>query len=99
MRIGACADLGHFLRSKEESVKVIETLGDRVHGVHLKDVKDAKTFTILGKGDMDLPGVLRALRKINYREVLALEYEENPENPIGDIEQCLAAVRTALQTL
>lgn len=98
-RIGACADLGHFLRSNEESVKVIETLGDRVHGVHLKDVKDAKTFTILGQGDMNLPGVLRALRKINYREVLALEYEENPQNPIPDIEQCLAAVRTALQAL
>lgn len=99
MRIGACADLGHFLRSGEESVKVIRTLGQRVHGVHLKDVKDGKTFTILGQGDMDLPGVLRALRDLRYREVLALEYEENPENPIADIEQCLTAVRSALQKI
>ena len=99
MRIGACADLGHFLRSSENPVKVIETLGERVHGVHLKDVKDAKTFTILGKGDMDLPGVLRALRTLRYREVLALEYEENPENPIPDLEQCLAAVKGALEKI
>lgn len=98
-RIGACADLGHFLRSKEESVKVIETLGERVHGVHLKDVKDAKTFTILGQGDMDVVGVLRALKKLSYREVLALEYEENPENPIADIEACLAAVRAAVRKI
>lgn len=98
-RIGACADLGHFLRSREESVHVIETLGDRVHGVHLKDVKDAKDFTILGQGDMDLVGVLRALKKLNYREVLALEYEEKPENPIADVEACLAAVRAAVQKM
>lgn len=98
-RIGACADLGHFLRSSENPVKVIETLGARVHGVHLKDVKDAKTFTILGQGDMDLPGVLRALRTLRYREVLALEYEEHPDNPLADIEQCLTAVRSALQKI
>jgi inosose dehydratase len=98
-RIGACADLGHFLRSGEESVKVIETLGKRVHGVHLKDVKDKTRFTVLGKGDMDLVGVLKALKALKYDEVLALEYEENPSNPIAEIEECLAAVRAAVQKI
>lgn len=98
-RIGACADLGHFLRSKENPVKVIETLGARVHGVHLKDVKNATEFTILGQGDMDVVGVLKALRAINYKEVLALEYEEHPENPIADIRQCLDAVKSAVQKI
>jgi sugar phosphate isomerase/epimerase len=94
-RLGACPDLGHFLRSKEDPVKVIETLGERVHGCHLKDVKDAKTFTILGQGDMDVVGVLRALKAVKFREVLALEYEENPKDPIADIRACLATVREA----
>jgi len=98
-RVGACADLGHFLRSGEESVKVIETLGKRVHGVHLKDVKDKTHFTILGKGDMDLVGVLRALKKLKYNQVLALEYEENPKDPIADIQECLAAVRNAVKQI
>ena len=70
-----------------------------MHGVHLKDVKDAKTFTILGQGDMDVPGVLKALRTLRYREVLALEYEENPDNPIADLENCLATVRSALEKI
>jgi sugar phosphate isomerase/epimerase len=98
-RVGACADLGHFLRSGEESVQVIETLGKRVHGVHLKDVKNKTQFTILGKGDMDLVGVLRALKKLKYNQVLALEYEENPSNPIAEIQECLAAVRSAVQKI
>jgi len=98
-RIGACADLGHFLRSNENPVKVLETLGDRVHGVHLKDVKNATQFTILGQGDMDVVGVLKALRAIKYNGVVALEYEEHPENPIADIRQCLDAVKVAAQKI
>jgi inosose dehydratase len=97
--LGASADLGHFLRSNEESVKVVETLAERIHSVHLKDVKDAKTFTILGKGDMNLVGVLRALKAVKFSEVLALEYEENPQNPIADLEECLAAVRAAVEKI
>jgi len=98
-RIGASADLGHFLRSGENPVNVIETLGERVYSVHLKDVKDRTKFTILGQGDMDLVGVLKALKAIKFREVMALEYEENPKDPISDIEACLAAVRAAAQKI
>lgn len=98
-RIGACVDTGHFLRSRVDPAKAIETIGDRVYGCHLKDVKDAQTFTVLGKGDLDLVGVLRALKKLKYNQVLALEYEEHPENPIAEIEECLAAVRAAVQKI
>lgn len=97
--IGACVDTGHFLRSREDPVEAIRKLGPRVHGVHLKDVKDATRFTVLGKGDLDLGGCLRALRELNFREVLALEYEENPSQPIADIQECLAAVRAAVARL
>ncbi|MBM3457238.1 MAG: sugar phosphate isomerase/epimerase [Armatimonadetes bacterium] len=98
-RIGVCVDTGHFLRSSENPVKVIETLGTRVLGVHLKDVKDARVFTIVGKGDLDVVGTLRALKALSYRHLVALEYEENPRNPIADIQECLAAVRAAAQKL
>ncbi len=98
-RMGVVADLGHFLRSGENSVQVVEVLADRVHGIHLKDVKDKTKFTILGKGDMDVVGVLKALRAIKFTGVLALEYEENPQNPMPDIQECLAVVREAVQKL
>jgi len=98
-RIGACVDTGHYLRSKEDPVKAIELFGERVHGVHLKDVQNATQFKILGQGDLNLTGTLRALKQRNFDGILSLEYEENPQNPIPDVEACLAAIRAALKKL
>jgi len=98
-RVGACVDTGHFLRSKESPVEAIERLKGRVFGVHLKDVKDAKIFKIVGEGDLDVVGCLKALKAQNYQHCLALEYEENPENPVADLEICIANVKKALAAL
>jgi len=98
-RIGACVDTGHYLRSKENPVEALERLKDRVFGVHLKDVKDASIFKILGEGDLDIVGCLKVLQKIKYKYCLALEYEENPKNPVPDIEICLQNVQKAIAKL
>ena len=98
-RIGACVDTGHYLRSKENPVEALERLKDRVFGVHLKDVKDAKIFKILGEGDLDLVGCLKILQRIKYKYCLAIEYEENPKNPVPDIEICLDNVKKAITKL
>lgn len=95
-RIGASVDTGHFLRSKEDPVRAIELFGRRVHGVHIKDVKDATKFTILGEGDLDVAGTLRALKKVDFSGILALEYEEKPDNPLADIQACLKVIRDTL---
>jgi sugar phosphate isomerase/epimerase len=95
-KIGCCVDTGHFLRSREDPVRAVEVFGPRVYGVHLKDVKDARTFTILGKGDLRIVDLLKALARLNYRYGLNLEYEENPKNPLDDIRACLKATREAV---
>lgn len=93
--IGACADLGHYIRSSEDPVKVIELLKGRLFGVHLKDfsaqTKDAQGV-ILGKGHLDVEGVFRALKRVGFPNdgALSLEYEENPANPLDDVRQCVA---------
>ena len=94
-RIGACVDTGHYLRSQENPVNAVEKLKGRVFGVHLKDVKDAKVFKILGEGDLDLVGLLKVLKAQNYQHVLALEYEEHPDAVVPDIELCLKNLRSA----
>ncbi len=121
-KIGACVDTGHYLRSDEDPVEAIERLGERVFGVHLKDVKsftseqdaqkflddagqkegrirDNKIMTILGQGDLDVVGCLRSLRALDYNHALSLEYEENKDNPLSDIEVCLDTVRKAVAKL
>lgn len=95
-KIGCCVDTGHFLRSREDPVHAVEVFGKRVYGVHLKDVKDAKTFTVLGRGDLRTVDLLKALANHHYDYCLAIEYEENPENPFDDIKDCLAEARRAI---
>ena len=102
-KLGACVDTGHFLRSDEDPVEAMERLGKRVFGVHMKDVKTIekdgkrqKIFTILGQGDLNVVGVLKVLKKLKYQNCLSLEYEENPQNPLSDIEVCLKVIRDAV---
>ena len=106
--VGACVDTGHFLRSDEDPVDAIERLGKRVFGCHLKDVRSVagdggkpskKIMTVLGEGDLDIAGCLRALQKHGFDRCLSLEYEENAQNPLSDIETCLENVRKAVVQL
>jgi sugar phosphate isomerase/epimerase len=94
-------DTGHFLRSDENPVEAIEAFGHRTYGVHLKDVKKLpngeKQFTILGEGDLDVVGCLKALKKLKFEHCMSLEYEENESNPMADIQKCLANVREAVK--
>lgn len=98
-KIGCCIDTGHFLRSKEDPVRAAEVFGKRIYGVHLKDVKDATTFTILGQGDLRTVDLLRVLAKAKYNYCLALEYEEKPEDPEADLRACLKEAREAAASL
>jgi len=100
-RIGACADLGHFIRSGENPVEVIRLLKGRLYGIHLKDFQDQQEKTrgvILGKGHLDVPAVFAALEQVKFPVdgALSLEYEENPQNPLADIRACLEVARNAL---
>jgi inosose dehydratase len=100
--IGACADLGHYIRSAEDPVRVINLLEGRLYGIHLKDFAEQKSKTkgvILGKGHLDVAGVFRALRKVNFPAdgALSLEYEENPKDPLADVQACLAAASEGAQ--
>src|SRR4051794_18342905 len=100
-RIGACVDCGHYLASGEDPVRCVRTLGDRVHGVHLKDqaeIGKKAPNVILGRGHLDVVGLFKALRTIRFPAdgALSLEYEANPDDPLDDIKACLAIVKEAI---
>jgi sugar phosphate isomerase/epimerase len=102
--IGACVDTGHFLRSREDPVKAVLTLGDRVFAVHVKDdIKQGEDSqnVIIGQGHLDVVGLFKALREVKFPAdgSLSLEYEANPENPIDDMKQCLEVARKAIAEL
>jgi inosose dehydratase len=99
-RIGACADLGHYIRSGEKPEDVIRALKGRLYGIHLKDFADMKDKTkgvILGKGHMNVDATFAALVDVNFPEdgAISLEYEENPKDPINEIKECLEVARAS----
>lgn len=103
-RIGACADLGHYLRSGERPVEVIRLLKGRLYGIHLKDfaeMQDKTKGVILGKGHINVPAVMAALVAADFPAdgALSIEYEENPQNPLADIKACEQAAREAIAGL
>jgi sugar phosphate isomerase/epimerase len=95
-KIGCCVDTGHFLRSKVDPVDAVQSFGKRVFGVHLKDVKNADTFTVLGQGDLRTVDLLKVLARNSYSYCLAIEYEEKPEDPISDIKACVTEAASAI---
>ena len=103
-RIGACADLGHFIRSGENPTEVVKLLKGRLYGVHLKDFAEMKDKThgvILGKGHLNVAAVFDALVETKFPSdgALSLEYEENPNDPLEDIRQCVKVARDALKQI
>jgi inosose dehydratase len=101
-RIGACADLGHYIRSGEQPTEVIRLLRGRLYGIHLKDfaeMKENAKGVVLGKGHLNVPAVFAALLQVGFPAdgALSLEYEENPQDPIAEIRQCVAVAKKALE--
>jgi inosose dehydratase len=100
-RIGACADLGHYIRSGEKPTEVIRLLKGRLYGIHLKDfaeMQDKTKGVVLGKGHLDCQGVVDALLAVDFpaNGAFSLEYEENPKDPIAEIKECFAVANAAL---
>lgn len=103
-RIGLCIDTGHFLSVGVKPVDVLKAFKGRVYAVHLKDLKpDGGKWkeTILGQGELDLVGFLKALKEkeTDYKGALALEYELEPDDPVPSIKKGLAAVEAAVKKL
>jgi len=101
-RIGACADLGHFIRSGENATEVVRLLKGRLYGIHLKDFAEMKAQAqgvILGKGHLDVQGVIDALLAVEFPSdgALSLEYEENPDDPIAEIAECYQIAAAAIE--
>lgn len=103
-RIGACADLGHYIRSGQNAPEVIRLLRGRLYGIHLKDfaeMKDKTEGVILGKGHLNVEEVFTELQLAGFpaNGAVSLEYEENPKNPLADIRECVKVAKTAMKAV
>ena len=79
-RLGVCVDTGHFHAAQVDIPAFIHRFAERVYSVHLKDHLGTRSVGI-GRGEIDLAGVMAALKEVGYRGGLTVELEvDDPEN-------------------
>jgi len=101
-RIGCCIDVGHSVRIGDSEIDVIYAVRDRLHDFHMKDVtgRTGEDRAIeVGRGVIDIPGVLKALLDIGFDGHVALEYEVNGKNPMPGMIESFAYMRGVLAAL
>lgn len=99
-RIGFCIDIGHVVRIGQDPVPMIERYKDRLYDMHLKDVDKAEAdgeSVEIGRGVIDIPAVIKALKKIKYNGVMALEYEKDGDDPVPGLAESVGYVRGIME--
>jgi sugar phosphate isomerase/epimerase len=79
-RLGICLDTGHFHSAHVDTVAFIHHFAPRIYAVHMKDHIGIISVGI-GRGEIDLPAEIAALREVGYAGDLTVELEvEDPQN-------------------
>ncbi len=105
VRVGACCDTGHYLRADKNPITAAVQFGKRLHSIHLKSVgvgpNGAKQFVPVGTtgGLLDAVQLLRFMKEHTYRGILAIEEEEQPDNPMPLIRISVDAMRRYIETV
>jgi inosose dehydratase len=100
-RIGMCIDVGHVVRIKEDPIPMIAKYKDRLYDMHIKDVNKAEedgTPLEIGRGVIDIPGIIKAVKKINYAYRVSIEFEKDGEDPIPGLAESVGYLRGIIRT-
>jgi len=99
-RIGFCIDIGHTTRAGLNSAEEIRKNASRLYEIHFKDVDRAvaggKTVEA-GRGVIDIPAVLGALREIKFQGNVALEFEKDADDPLAGMAESVGYARGVLR--
>ena len=77
----------------------VEVFGKRVYGVHLKNVKDALSFTILGQGDLRIADLLKAQPPTSIPIASRSSSRESRKTRRTDIKICLAQLHEVIAAI
>jgi len=95
-RIGSCADTGHWATSGLKPLDCIKLLKGRIISLHLKERPEIGKHlpdTIYGTGVSEIGKILDELKAQGFSGHISIEYENNWDNSVPDIAQCIGFVR------
>lgn len=100
-RVGICLDAGWMATTGLDVAEVYKQYGDRVFDVHLKDkvVEDIHTYedVNIGKGATNFAGLFEAMKASGYSGRLAIETDQELEDPTEFVRGAIAFVKKHAQ--
>jgi len=96
--IGACVDVGHWVRSGLDPVECLKKLQGRIRDVHIKEIDDGHDV-VWGTGQGRMKGILEELHRQGYQGTFAIEYEYNWDNNVPEIRQSVAYFNSVASAL
>lgn len=98
-RIGFCIDVGHTARGGADPAECIRKYRDRVYDIHLKDIHvlagNGRPIEV-GRGALDIKGILLALVEIKFTGNVGFEYEKDAADPLPGLAESVGYVRGVL---
>ncbi|MFT3701896.1 MAG: sugar phosphate isomerase/epimerase [Agriterribacter sp.] len=95
-RVGLCLDIGHAFRAGANLEKVVTDYAPRIFDLHVKDVTaaaaNAKAIE-MGRGAIDFPGFVKALRSIGYKGSCSIEFEKDMSDAVPGIAESVGYLK------
>ncbi|WP_457286782.1 sugar phosphate isomerase/epimerase family protein [Pedobacter sp. UYP24] len=98
-RIGACADIGHWVRSGLDPVACLKLLDGHVLHSHMKDLHEKGMGghdVHWGEGVSNIPAVIAELKRQNFKGGISAEYEYNWESSSQDVAASVVNFRNII---
>ncbi|RZF58704.1 sugar phosphate isomerase/epimerase family protein [Sphingobacterium corticibacterium] len=99
--VGICFDMGHDARDGQDVIKDVQNYHRRIFDIHLKNVTSATaegSTTELGRGVINIPLFIKALRKVNYNGKCSLEHEKDMKDPLAGLAESAGYFRGVSDT-
>lgn len=100
--IGACADVGHWVRSGLEPVECLKKLEGHIISLHFKDLneKAREAHDVpWGTGISNVESMLKELKRQGFQGLFSIEYEHNWDNSVPEIKQSVQYFNKIAQQL
>jgi sugar phosphate isomerase/epimerase len=98
-RIGLCIDVGHTNRCGVDPAKAVRTCAARLYDMHMKDLDGpgpkARGIEV-GRGALDIRGILQALLDVKYAYHVGLEFEKDMNDPLPGTAESIGYIRGVL---
>ena len=94
--IGCCIDLAHSYRYGQDPAKDIRKYAKWIWDIHIKDVtvpSKAGVAKEMGRGGMDIPAIVKSLRRVGYKGVISIEYEADEDDPVPAVAETAGYLR------